>query len=507
MTTRIAGWVAVTFGCLVLACAARGLQTAPATSQAAGLPITVTGVEGMVQVREGSDKPWQKAVVGMTVSEGAEFRTGPRSAVRVLIPPDQTITLDRLGVIKLMQVLQEGNTIKTRVGMPFGRTRYDIEAAGLEHQSELVSPSSTLAIRGTKVSVYDQPPFAPSAVSLTGRAEYRTAKRRVAFGGKGQGRTDVSADTESPAEFSLLQTFVDPNSSFGRPEADQRLINQLQAKGDIVLNNGQLALAFGPAVSDRQLQDLLAGQGRFNIALRWFGPGDFDLFVLTPNPVPDQPGFTLGNPSYNGSIFKDVGVFGAGAGTTVSRTPDGGRIKFDQIAFGGGGIEFASWDTPVPQVDYTIAVAFYDRRSASKDYPTRQRFRVDAFLDGKPVQMLVNLGDVINGRDAVLRFAPNFEGTASLIDAEKDFIIRDSTRFQGDVRLAIASLTLDSVGPINPAAKAAAQASLLRSLPAAQRNVIDPKIMVGPPKFPQPARVPLVGPPPTVPKVGPSVRR
>src|SRR3954470_2805912 len=213
------------------------LAQAQGATTTAPLQITVTGVEGIVQVRDASDKPWQKATVGMAVSEGAEFRTGPRSAVRVLIPPDQTITLDRLGVVKLMQAIQQGNVVKTKVGMPYGRTRYDIEEAGIEHQSQLVSPSSTLAIRGTKVSIYDQPPFAPSAVSLTGRAEYRTAKRQVAFGGKGQGRTDVSSNSDSAAEFSLLQTFVDPSSSFGRPSADKQLLAQLQSKGDIVLNN------------------------------------------------------------------------------------------------------------------------------------------------------------------------------------------------------------------------------------------------------------------------------
>jgi hypothetical protein len=444
---------AVMLGCLLAAWDARAIQTSPATSRAIGLPITITGVEGMVQFREGSDKPWQKATVGTTVTEGAEFRTGPRSAVRVLIPPDQTITLDRLGVIKLMQVIQDGNTVKTKVGMPFGRTRYDIEAAGLEHQSELVSPSSTLAIRGTKVSIYDQPPFAPSAVSLTGRAEYRTAKRQVAFGGKNAGRTDVSSTADTPAELSLLQTFVDPNSTFGRPGADKKLLAQLQSKGDVVLNNGQLALAFGPAVTDRQLRDITSDQGRFNISLRWSGPGDFDLFVLTPNLTPGQPGYTLGNPSYNGSIFKDIGLFGPGSGTTQSRTPDGGRIKFDQIAFGGGGLELASWNTPVPQVDYFVAVAYYDHRDKLKGYPVRQKFRVDAVLDGKPVQMVVNLADVLL-QSQPFKFGPTYEGTASLIDAEKDFLLPPNSPFKGDVRLTLISLSPDSVGEINPKVKA-----------------------------------------------------
>jgi hypothetical protein len=381
-----------------------------------------------------------------------------------------------------MQVLQDGNTVKTRVGMPFGRTRYDIEAAGLEHQSELVSPSSTLAIRGTKVSIYDQPPFAPSAVSLTGRAEYRTAKRQVAFGGKGQGRTDVSSTSDTPAELSLLQTFVDPNSTFGRPSADRRLIQQLQAKGDIVLNNGQLALALGSAVTDQQLQEISSGQGRFNISLRWFGPGDFDLFVLTPNPTPGQPGYTLGNPSYNGSIFKDIGIFESAS--TQSRTPDGGQIKFDQIAFGGGGFELASWNTPVPQVDYYVAVAYSDHRDKSKNYPVRQRFRVDALLDGKPVQILVNLADLPNGDP--FKFAPTFEGTASLIDSEKDFLFPPGSKFKGDLRLALISLSVDSVGQINPAVKA----SLVE--PPTKRGAAQPMTPLVGPRLP--AKPPIMGP-------------
>src|SRR5258706_13945260 len=155
----------------------------------------------------------------MNVTEGAEFRTGPRSAVRVLIPPDQTITLDRLGVVKLMQAIQQGNVVKTKVGMPYGRTRYDIEEAGIEHPSQLLSPSSTLAIPGTKGSVYDQPPFAPSAVSLTGRAVYTNGKRQAAFGGEGQGRSDVSSTTDNPGQLSILQHFFDPNSNYGRPPA------------------------------------------------------------------------------------------------------------------------------------------------------------------------------------------------------------------------------------------------------------------------------------------------
>src|SRR6266545_1727827 len=133
-------------------------QTQPATTQQS-LKATITGVEGLVQVRETEDREWAKAQVGMTVGELAEFRTGPKSAVRFTIPPDQTITLDRLGTVKLLTAINDGGKLKTNLGMKYGRTRFDIEAAGREHDATISSPSSTLAVRGTKVSLYDQRPF------------------------------------------------------------------------------------------------------------------------------------------------------------------------------------------------------------------------------------------------------------------------------------------------------------------------------------------------------------
>src|SRR5687768_2592816 len=81
-------------------------DTQPATLPGAQpLKATITGVEGIVQVRNSDSEPWKKAAVGMVLDEGAEFRTGPKSAVRFTIPPDQTVTLDRLGTVKLLEAI------------------------------------------------------------------------------------------------------------------------------------------------------------------------------------------------------------------------------------------------------------------------------------------------------------------------------------------------------------------------------------------------------------------
>src|SRR5262245_24071872 len=155
------------------------------------LKVTITGVQGTVQVRTAEDQPWQRAKEGVELNENAEFRTSLRSSVQITIPPDQTITLDRLGTIKVVQAVNDSGKLKTKIGMKYGRTRYDIESAGQEHEASISSPSSTLAIRGTKVSLTDQRPFNAVAVSLTGRAQFSDAKKKVAFGNKGAGKLKV----------------------------------------------------------------------------------------------------------------------------------------------------------------------------------------------------------------------------------------------------------------------------------------------------------------------------
>src|ERR1044071_1817082 len=167
-------------------------QTQPIAAESQSLQGTISGVEGLVQVRLAEGQPWQPAKVGMVVDEGAEFRTSLRSAVRIEIPPSHTITLDRLGTMKLLDAVRTGNKVKTDVGMRYGRVRYDIEAAGEEHDSTIHSPGGTLAIRGTQVSVFDCAGFPMVCTSLTGRAHYRDNHGHGSYvGGKGTGKSKI----------------------------------------------------------------------------------------------------------------------------------------------------------------------------------------------------------------------------------------------------------------------------------------------------------------------------
>jgi hypothetical protein len=81
-----------------------------------------------------------------------------------------------------------------------------------------------LTIRGTKVSIFDQPPFVPQAVSLTGRAMFADARKSVAFGGKS--KTVVRADKDTSAALLISQSYVDPTLAGARTPAEQRAIEQ-----------------------------------------------------------------------------------------------------------------------------------------------------------------------------------------------------------------------------------------------------------------------------------------
>jgi hypothetical protein len=126
-------------------------QPAPAPQPVAGqaLATSITAVKGLVQVRQAEDQPWQIAKVGMNLEAGAEFRTGPRSMVQFNVGDTQTITLDRLGVIKVLDAIKSGGKVTTDLGMKYGRSELHVEAGGLEHESQIHSTGSTLAVRGS----------------------------------------------------------------------------------------------------------------------------------------------------------------------------------------------------------------------------------------------------------------------------------------------------------------------------------------------------------------------
>ncbi|HEV8377908.1 MAG TPA: hypothetical protein VGP99_03580 [Tepidisphaeraceae bacterium] len=388
---------------LLVPIVANAQQSRPAGATA--LTATITAIEGIVQVRPGEDAPWQKATVGMKVGEGAEFRTGPRSAVRFEIPPDQIVTLDRLGTVKLIEAIQRQESVKTDLGMKYGRVRYDVEAAGLPHDSTIHSPGSALAVRGTQVSYYDQPPFAPQATSLTGRAAFRNNKRQmVRFGGKA--KATVAADTVSPAQAALVDSILQI-PDFQHNEQQIRELRFLFSHSGSVFGN--VATSTVP-VSNAELPALLGG--RLDFVLRWDQPEAADLNLFVRSPLAE----TFGNPPFILSLFpgnKEVGQFLAT--TFPQSSPSGGSVGLNHI--GPAGIEIASWGKRPPDGLYVVGAYnfIYSETPIDTTGLPKVGFKLEAFLNGKRQQLLLNLEEAVAGTEPP-RFGPVFKDSIAVTE-------------------------------------------------------------------------------------------
>lgn len=384
--------------------------TAPATTLPAAeadLSATITGVEGMVQVRESEGKAWQIAKPGMILPAGAEFRTGPRSAVRFEIPPGQTVTLDRLGVVKLVDAIATATNIKTDLGMKYGRVRFDVEAAGVSHNATIHSPSSSLGVRGTKVSLYDQAPFKPQAVSLTGRAEFRNAKKQmIAFGGKNAGKVTVDAEQSSGAETALITAQIH-DIELQRTEQQLRELrmlfsNQGESFGNVAASNVR--------VSDAQLPSLLGGN--LDFVLRWSQPGgaDLNLFVRTPA------GDTFGNPPFIFSLFPDNPAINKALADSLPPTsPTGGSVGLNHI--GPEGIEIATFAKNFLSGIYVFGAYNFipsDPAIPTKGLP-KTPYTIEVFQGGKRLLLLLNPLEAAAGKEKP-RFGYVFKDAITIAD-------------------------------------------------------------------------------------------
>jgi hypothetical protein len=336
---------------------------ASTTQSATGdFKIIITAVEGLASVRENESAAWKPAKVGMELAQDAEFRTGPRGTIQFKIPPDQTVSVDRLTTLKVLQLMQQGGKVTTDLGIKWGRTRYDLEGGGLEHQSTLRSPNATLAVRGTKVSLFDQPPFPPQAISLTGRAAFAAHRRKpIAFGRAGQGKTIVNADSQTAGDVALANTVIDPTLMGARTESEIPLLTTVISRGattTIDPSSGIRIVRGGIPPTDAQLAGNLPG--RLSFVLRWDGDADLNLGVSTPNT----------DATVGGEIVLPV------AGLNIA--PSGGKTAFDHRGGPNGGIEVVYFDK-FPDGLFSIGGMNLSQTTVTAT--------IDAFLDNQKLDL------------------------------------------------------------------------------------------------------------------------
>jgi hypothetical protein len=307
---------------------------AQATAPAQNLQATVRQVVGMAQMRPAENAAWQTVRVGMVVGEGAEFRTGPRSRVVFQIPPDQTIILDRLGIVRLLIAKRTIEGVQTNLGMPYGRTEYQVEEAGLQHDAKITSPGATLAVRGTKdMLLYDHGPFEPLAIASQ-PVRLRSANGKTVNFGRAGARARVATDKNSPGEQAVVEARIDPAGAFaGRTQAENELLAYL-AKVAPNLDIGSLGVF--ASLNDPNFKGPIIGivpnQGQIRFQLFWTTSFFSDIDIIVRSPL--------------GEVVS----------ATNPKVKSSGRHLGEEASVKGSGQEAIVWEKSYPLGSYIITV-------------------------------------------------------------------------------------------------------------------------------------------------------
>jgi hypothetical protein len=369
--------------------------------------VVITEVVGIARVRDDPSQPWRPATAGMELSEGAEIHTGVRSRVGVKLGDDQAFTIDRLGVTQLLRAKLVGGVNSTDVAVKYGKVRYEVEAAGREHEAVVRSPSSTLAVRGTVFELYDQPPFTTQAISYEGRVMVRNARRQTSIGTRGVVRTvRIDGDKDSAAETALAAVAFDPAIDAARTPAEQRLIEQVISNGGLVFTEslGGIPVVTGgtPLTFDAQSTNF-PGAG-LNFVLNWTGNADLNLTVALPG--------------FNDLITPVTGF---------NRGSTGGVTAFDHRGGPNGGFEIVFFPQNYPGSD-CIDIPGPGNNPGTEDYITSIDFirgvaadvKLDTFVrdpvTGNTVLVQRTEGTV-NQSVGDSNFAPNLVTTSFVDDA------------------------------------------------------------------------------------------
>ena len=129
---------------------------APAQAVAAtaeSLRAVFIDVGGKVQWRPGEQDAWRDAKVNDVIDPGAEVRTGLRSHAALRVGRNATALVDAGTVFQIPSAVKEGDALRTTVTVKSGRADFKVDKVGFSNDFKVVTPSMTLAVRGTGFAV------------------------------------------------------------------------------------------------------------------------------------------------------------------------------------------------------------------------------------------------------------------------------------------------------------------------------------------------------------------
>ncbi len=248
-------------------------EAAPAASEP--LHAVFIDVVGKVQWRASATDAWHEAQENDSVSAGVEVRTGLRSRSALRVGRNATILIDSGTVLTLPDVLQEGETLRTTAVVKSGRADFKVDHVGLTNDFRVVTPSTTLAVRGTYFAVASGPLMQVEVVGARSNAinaiELKYALNNSTV--KMSRGAKSSSGVRNPAHAAVVAASA-PTSATAAPSTTEKEVVETASSGPSPSQAGSSSQAVKSNRSDNKEQAII---GNVESSLSAKVQGDIDL--------------------------------------------------------------------------------------------------------------------------------------------------------------------------------------------------------------------------------------
>jgi hypothetical protein len=176
------------------------------------LEAVVMETRGRVQWQADEQAPWKNAEVDDILEPGATIRTGGNSKLFLRVGHNASLLVDRMTVVTLPEFVHDGEMLRTRVVLQRGIVDVKVDRVGPTNDVEVLTPSTTLAVRGTGLSVryggFDGTQVAGARTNEIFAIEVRYFVSRYAY--YMSGAAISSENHPNPVVTSLFETFGPP---------------------------------------------------------------------------------------------------------------------------------------------------------------------------------------------------------------------------------------------------------------------------------------------------------
>jgi hypothetical protein len=186
-------------------------------------------VAGKVRWRPSADAEWRDARMNDIVDAGSEVRTGLRSRATLRVGRNATVLVDSGTTFEVPEVVADGAQLRTTASVRTGRVDFKVDKIdGFANDFKVVTPQTTLAVRGTGFSLATGPlqgfEVTGARSNMMNAIELKYVAQNLTYFVSGEGRS--SSERQDPVQNAWVST-VGPPPVVGALVNNQQLVQQV----------------------------------------------------------------------------------------------------------------------------------------------------------------------------------------------------------------------------------------------------------------------------------------